>query len=105
MPKKFIKEIPGLEIPRTESSPFTRDLEIAAFYNTTTWRKLSKRVKLEEPFCRVDGCNNPTEVTDHIVAIEDGGEKLLRENLQGLCHKHHNRKSAKERWKRSRNRK
>ncbi|WP_394340481.1 HNH endonuclease [Marinifilum flexuosum] len=32
-----------------------------------------------------------------MVRIEDGGEKLDWDNLQSMCHKCHNRKSAKER--------
>jgi len=36
------------------------------------------------------------EFTDHIVRIEDGGDKYADLNLQSLCAFHHNQKSGRE---------
>lgn len=70
------------------------------FYNSTAWRKLSKAFREEHPLCEEclkKGKYVPSEVADHIVRVEDGGEPLDRNNLQALCHRCHNRKSGKER--------
>ena len=63
-------------------------------YNTPAWRHLAKRVRDEEPLCRMcraRGIVRPSEVVDHIVPHK--GNKALfwdRENLQALCAPCHN---------------
>ena len=73
----------------------------AAFYNSRTWRTLRKYVLMGEPLCR--DCGKPATVVDHIRPISDGGARLDIENLQPLCFKCHNRKSARESVEKKRN--
>lgn len=58
------------------------------------WNKLSVAFRRRKPFCRFceqDGFEaRPADVVDHVVPIADGGARLKWENLQGLCHGHHN---------------
>ena len=69
------------------------------FYQSTAWRKLRK-VKLEQdPLCEEclkKGIHTPAKVADHIVPINQGGAALNITNLQSLCDRCHNVKSAKE---------
>lgn len=67
------------------------------FYHSTEWRRISKQVRTEEPFCSEclkKGITKLSEVTDHIVAIKNGGSKLDRNNLQGLCRNCNNAKKT-----------
>jgi 5-methylcytosine-specific restriction protein A len=64
------------------------------FYQTTRWRKLRAMFIKEFPLC-VE-CGNVGQVVDHILPIKDGGHALDWENLQTMCHRCHNVKSAKE---------
>ncbi|RKD96757.1 HNH endonuclease [Marinifilum flexuosum] len=85
---------------RQQSKPQEGRKADDSFYHTTAWRKTSKAYRKAHPLC--EECErkdriSPAEVCDHIVRIEDGGEKLDWDNLQSMCHKCHNRKSAKER--------
>lgn len=66
-------------------------------YDTTLWRKISKMVREEEPFCRLcakEGITTLTQCADHIVAIRLGGSFWDRENLQGLCKRCNNKKKT-----------
>lgn len=69
------------------------------FYQSTAWRKL-RVVKLEQqPLCEEclsKGIHTTAKVADHIVPINRGGAALNIENLQSLCDRCHNIKSAKE---------
>lgn len=75
-----------------------------------TWQRIRLAHLKREPLCRpclaagrVNGGapSLPLHV-DHIVPLADGGTNL-QENLQTLCHEHHNQKTAAERngkmWK------
>jgi 5-methylcytosine-specific restriction enzyme A len=65
-------------------------------YNTVAWRKLRSQVLREYPVC--NNCNRmPSTVADHIKPIRFGGYFWDINNLQGLCERCHNSKSAKER--------
>lgn len=74
------------------------------FYQSTAWRKLRK-VKLEkDPLCEEclkHNIHTPAKVIDHKVPINQGGAALDIANLQSLCDRCHNRKSAKESRKKS----
>jgi 5-methylcytosine-specific restriction protein A len=63
------------------------------------WRAgLREKTLREEPWCRMclaEGKFTPSRHADHIVPKEDGGLDV-RENLQGLCHPHHSRKTINE---------
>jgi len=59
-----------------------------SFYDLQRWRKLSKRHRREEPLCREckkRGIITKGTLVDHIVAMNDGGEKWDEDNLQTLC--------------------
>ena len=64
------------------------------------WEKLSKEVLQEEPICRQ--CKRrPSKIADHIRPIRDGGARLDRRNLQGLCWPCHEKKKVAERRRRA----
>jgi 5-methylcytosine-specific restriction protein A len=65
-------------------------------YNTSSWRKLRYQVIQAGPVCAT--CRRaPSIVADHIQPVRLGGEFWDINNLQGLCTRCHNSKSAKER--------
>jgi len=67
------------------------------FYNSTTWRKLSRLHREQYPLCQVcqaAGRVAASQVIDHIVPIKDGGARLNEANLLALCKHCHDRKSA-----------
>jgi 5-methylcytosine-specific restriction protein A len=76
-------------------------------YNDIRWRKLSMHVRRLNPICEAckkSGRVSAAEVTDHIVPWKSGKTEAERndlfwdrDNLQALCNKCHNSKSAKER--------
>jgi 5-methylcytosine-specific restriction protein A len=71
------------------------------FYNSAVWRKLSAQYKAANPLCvNFDECGGVAEITDHIVPIRDGGDKLNWDNLQSLCKKCNFKKTGEQRWKR-----
>ena len=75
-----------------------RDQTLQAFYNSKEWKAVRKIAIERNPFCVI--CNRPAKVVDHIKEIKDGGAPLALENLQSLCHLHHNQKTAREKEKR-----
>lgn len=76
------------------------------FYNSTAWRKLSKRHKAQNPLCIRcfnRGIIKQAEITDHIIELRDDFTKRLDpSNLQSLCRACHNIKSKEEEAKRKR---
>lgn len=84
---------------KPERVSFQRGKSNYAFYNSTAWRKISKAYKDKYPLCvkcELENKITPSEYTDHIVRIEDGGDKFSEDNLQALCSFHHNQKSGRE---------
>lgn len=83
-----------------ESKPFGgRSVDNTRFYQSTPWRKLREKVLKERPLCeecKRNGVLTPAKVVDHIVPIVKGGAALDERNLQPLCHRCHNIKSAKD---------
>ncbi len=74
------------------------------FYNGITWRRCRNLFARLYPVCiqcRDDEFSvaMPLDVVDHIIPIEHGGEPYSFENLQGLCHRHHNKKTASDKVK------
>lgn len=70
-------------------------------YDSTRWRKLRKMIITREPFCRT--CKQmdvlmAAKIIDHIVPINKGGDPWDEGNLQPLCKKCHDVKTAQERW-------
>lgn len=62
--------------------------------STRAWRKLRLQVLAEERGCR-GWCGQPATLVDHIVPLAEGGTDA-RENLQALCKRCHNIKTAAE---------
>jgi 5-methylcytosine-specific restriction enzyme A len=66
----------------------------------STWRALSKQVRMEEPLCRHclrDGRVTAAVCVDHIVPISIAPDlRLFRINLQALCASCHTRKTRAE---------
>lgn len=69
-------------------------------YQSTKWRKLRDRKFKQNPICEHCIKYNkitPTDVIDHIIEINDNPElAYVYSNLQALCHKCHNTKTAEE---------
>ena len=70
-----------------------------SFYNSTRWRNYTKAYKKKHPLCihcLDKGKTTQVDVLDHITPINKGGDKWNSSNLQSLCHRCHNSKSAKD---------
>ena len=67
------------------------------FYDSPSWRALRSRVRQEEPLCREclsRGEHRFSTVIDHIVDLDIAPElRLVRDNLQAMCHSCHSRKT------------
>lgn len=57
------------------------------------WRRLRGEVLARDPVCSLPWCQAPSVDVDHVVSRARGGEDAL-ENLRGLCHAHHSRKTV-----------
>lgn len=64
------------------------------FRDTQRWRKLSKKVRRENPFCV--SCGYLGDDVDHINPVASGGALYAEDNLQVLCKSCHSKKTAKE---------
>ena len=96
MPSKPIK-IQRAYMPAVK--PFERTNSNYSFYNSWTWRKVSKLFLKENPLClhcQANGIDTPAKVTDHITPINKGGDKFNENNFQALCESCHNKKSSSE---------
>ena len=81
--------------------------EYDEFYNSAQWSKLRKWYRQRNPvcvWCMEENTVNAKDkiIIDHIIELQDGGERLDPNNLQTLCLKHHNQKTA---WARNKRRK
>lgn len=70
-------------------------------YHSTRWRKLRKQVLLRDDYmcqaCLKEGQYKTADVVDHKIELKDDITKAYdTENLQSLCHYHHNRKTRQE---------
>ena len=80
--------------------------ENSSFYNSSAWRKVRKAYFTMNPLCKwceEEGKVVAADVVDHIIEINNGGEKLDSNNLMSMCHPHHNQKTNWSRAKRRRN--
>lgn len=66
-----------------------------AFYRSAAWRRLSARVRREQPTCATAWCDQPSEHADHIIPIDVRPDlRLVRSNVRGLCRPHHSSRTA-----------
>lgn len=76
-----------------------------SFYNSAAWRKLRAVHVKYHPLCehcKAKGLTTPTAVVDHIIEIlDDYSKRLSPKNLQSLCLACHNKKTAQEHTKRT----
>lgn len=78
---------------------FERENSNQEFYNSWPWRKKSKAYRQANPLCvkcMAKDVVTAAKVVDHIVSINNGGDKLNDSNLQSLCESCHNSKSSAE---------
>lgn len=84
-----------------QSKPFERARTGDDFdYNGRKWRNLRASFLAKHPFCidcEASGLVTEATVADHIVQVKHGGAGYDEDNLQGLCKKHHDSKSGRER--------
>lgn len=64
------------------------------FRDTQRWRKLSLKMRRENPFCV--SCGYLGDDVDHIDPVSNGGPIYDENNLQVLCKSCHSKKTAKE---------
>lgn len=68
-----------------------------AFYTSAKWRAVRSRFAAKNPLCErcaEEGETVPVEVVHHVVPISEGGDMYSFDNLESLCHLHHNREHA-----------
>lgn len=96
-------------LPKAKPSFFARNMakdnsrwskgDDASFYDSPRWRALRRLVLAADPFCRYCKAENlatESNIADHIIPVSLGGDKWDRNNLQGICTRHHNIKSSYE---------
>jgi len=81
-------------------------IEIKKFYNSWSWRKVSKAYRAEHPLCaeamrqkKATGFDHVrhAQVVDHIIPIRFGGSRWDERNFQSLSRRNHQIKTAEER--------
>tara|TARA_R110002020_G_scaffold101665_2_gene239310 strand:+ start:275 stop:586 length:312 start_codon:yes stop_codon:yes gene_type:complete len=68
-------------------------------YRKRRWRKLRAFWIHQEPLCLHcldEGRTTAADVVDHIVPVKQNGKMYDINNLQSLCHSHHNKKTQEE---------
>jgi hypothetical protein len=90
---------------QSQRKPFERVNYVRnPFYDSTEWRSLRAYKKQLNPLCEDclrKGILRDMKVVDHIIPIAQGGAALDMDNLRSLCESCHNRKSNKDRFKRT----
>jgi len=69
-----------------------------SLYNSRKWRKFSHQLRKDNPLCSMcldEGKTTPSEMVDHIKAINDGGAVWDVSNLMCLCNSHHAKKTGR----------
>ena len=58
-----------------------------------SWKKLSKQLREQQPFCSITGCTSQDLTVDHIIPLSDAPWLRLEiTNLKVLCRMHNSRK-------------
>jgi 5-methylcytosine-specific restriction endonuclease McrA len=58
------------------------------------WARLSREIRARFPVCQVCGVR-PSEQTDHVIPLKDGGPRLDPNNCRAVCRRCHSRATAK----------
>jgi 5-methylcytosine-specific restriction enzyme A len=71
-------------------------------YGSKRWTVFAKKIKARDGHrCVVTGCPSKGKLfADHIIELEDGGDPWNPANVQTLCSRHHNLKTAGARYRR-----
>lgn len=58
-----------------------------------SWKKLSKQLREQQPFCSIVGCTSTDLTVDHIIPLSDAPWLRLEiSNLRVLCRSHNSQK-------------
>jgi len=87
------KKRPWIKRVERKPIPWNANPEHREIYWSTEWRRLREDILTENPFCK---CGKPAEVVDHILPVRKGGDIWDEKNLQAMCKRCHNSKTAKE---------
>lgn len=79
--------------PRSKRRRTTWKQEV---YAKRRWLRLRKHVLFQEPLCQHPDCEAIATECDHVVPLRAGGDPWARDNIQALCHEHHNAKTQME---------
>lgn len=83
----------------TENNRIAHKTRDAGFYNRAQWKKVRRQQLIREPLCREcmkDNKITQATVVDHITPRSKGGADYDDDNLQSLCKRCHDRKTARE---------
>ncbi|WP_241958157.1 HNH endonuclease [Staphylococcus epidermidis] len=84
-----------------DSMRYERDKTYIRFYNSKAWKQARHNAMLRYDYlcqeCLRNGRYTKADVVDHITEIKDDWNKRLdKDNLEPLCHYHHNIKTIRE---------
>jgi len=85
---------------RTDPRPIKQGRNNRAFYQSSRWHTLSRMYRKANPLCvqcKKEGRLRQAQEVDHIVPIQQGGDRWDINNLQSLCKHHHSQKTINER--------
>ena len=88
--------IPRNNKTRKNTKPWGRKKD-QRIYQSNAWRRLRLEFLAENPWCKKckkKGKKVPATVVDHKRPIRFGGDIWDIDNLEGLCTRHHNQKTA-----------
>ena len=80
-------------IAQSKAIPWTANPEHKKIYDSAEWKRLREDFLVEYPFCK---CKHLATVVDHIKPIRNDGDMWSLNNLQSMCRRCHNSKTAKE---------
>lgn len=84
----------------SKTQKFVRDAANRQIYSSSRWTRLSLLFRKQNPLCvncLKNGIVEPSKVVDHIVPVNHNGAIWDTNNMQALCIRCHNTKSAVER--------
>lgn len=94
--------MPTLNRRKDNNQPKKQGKNNRAFYQSHRWHEYSRQYRKKHPLCAEclrEGKTTRAACVDHIISIENGGDKWNPANHQGLCNSHHGIKTKKERKK------